>query len=88
MTFKIKNTRRFLYLFFALVLIPAIITGMAYTEFWVTGEAGIINSLFFLPLSIYYSLPALISSDTYFVTGQGVGPTGIGGIAFSVLLYS
>ena len=53
-----------------------------------TDEAGLLNSLLFLPLSIYYALPALISPETYFVTGLGVGPRGFGGILISIVLYS
>lgn len=88
MTLGFKNIRSFIYLMSALVVFPLILTGMAYTEFWVTGEAGAFNTLLFLPLSIYYSLPALIFPDTYFVSGHGVGPSGIGGVGISCLFYA
>jgi hypothetical protein len=82
------HPRAFLSLASAFVFFPLILTGMAYAEFWITGEAGVFNTILFLPLSIYYSLPALIFPNTYFVTGHGVGPTGIIGIGIACFFYA
>ena len=84
---RFLKPRAFFSLTSGLVVFPLVMTGMAYAEYWITGEAGVFNTILFLPLSIYYSLPALIFPSHYFVTGHGVGPSGLAGIGMASLFY-
>lgn len=88
MMYTSVSKRSFIYSFGALVLFPLMMTVMAYSEFWILGEPGAFNTLLFIPLTLYYAPPALIFGDTFYITSQGVGPSGIVGILLTCVFYT
>lgn len=88
MKWSVTHKHHFFYFTGALVMFPLVLTAMTYTEYWLLGEPGAFNTLLFLPLSVYYSPPALIFQGSYFVTHHGVGPSGLTGIGITIIFYT